>query len=175
MKRVGREAERGRGLGPAHHPAIPRGRSRTAVGAGLAARVLDHGPNSWHEQQPRADACAEATEVGKIDIGHARFLPQMLASATSWAHCPIARPRAPAANALVFDPPERYMPHSAAMPGRAAVAQLVRAPDCGSGGHPFEPGRRYHPRSGAAFHPRSLPGPPRVVVRRRASLAVPSD
>ena len=27
----------------------------------------------------------------------------------------------------------------------AAVAQLVRAPDCGSGGPPFEPGRRYHP------------------------------
>ena len=27
----------------------------------------------------------------------------------------------------------------------AALAQLVRAPDCGSGGPPFEPGRRYHP------------------------------
>ena len=27
---------------------------------------------------------------------------------------------------------------------RAAVAQLVRAPDCGSGGPPFEPGRLYH-------------------------------
>ena len=26
----------------------------------------------------------------------------------------------------------------------AALAQLVRAPDCGSGGPPFEPGRRYH-------------------------------
>jgi hypothetical protein len=25
----------------------------------------------------------------------------------------------------------------------AALAQLVRAPDCGSGGPPFEPGRRY--------------------------------
>ncbi len=31
--------------------------------------------------------------------------------------------------------------------GSAALAQLVRAPDCGSGGPPFEPGRRYHPRS----------------------------
>ncbi len=28
----------------------------------------------------------------------------------------------------------------------AALAQLVRAPDCGSGGPPFEPGRRYHLR-----------------------------
>lgn len=27
---------------------------------------------------------------------------------------------------------------------RAALAQLVRAPDCGSGGPPFDPGRRYH-------------------------------
>ena len=26
----------------------------------------------------------------------------------------------------------------------AALAQLVRAPDCGSGGPPFEPGRWYH-------------------------------
>ena len=26
----------------------------------------------------------------------------------------------------------------------AALAQLVRAPDCGSGGPPFEPGKRYH-------------------------------
>ena len=29
-------------------------------------------------------------------------------------------------------------------PASAAVAQLVRAPDCGSGGPPFEPGRWYH-------------------------------
>ena len=26
----------------------------------------------------------------------------------------------------------------------AAIAQLVRAPDCGSGGPPFEPGWWYH-------------------------------
>jgi hypothetical protein len=31
----------------------------------------------------------------------------------------------------------------------AALAQLVRAPDCGSGGPPFEPGRRYQPRISA--------------------------
>lgn len=29
-------------------------------------------------------------------------------------------------------------------PDSAALAQLVRAPDCGSGGPPFEPGRWYH-------------------------------
>ena len=36
---------------------------------------------------------------------------------------------------------------------RAAVAQLVRAPDCGSGGHPFEPGRRYHSLKPTALTP----------------------
>ena len=30
----------------------------------------------------------------------------------------------------------------------AAVAQLVRAPDCGSGGPPFEPGQRYQQNQG---------------------------
>ena len=30
---------------------------------------------------------------------------------------------------------------------RAALAQLVRALDCGSRGPPFDPGRRYHPES----------------------------
>lgn len=30
---------------------------------------------------------------------------------------------------------------------QAALAQLVRALDCGSRGPPFEPGRRYHPKS----------------------------
>ena len=30
---------------------------------------------------------------------------------------------------------------------QAALAQLVRALDCGSRGPPFEPGRRYHPKN----------------------------
>lgn len=33
----------------------------------------------------------------------------------------------------------------------AALAQLVRAPDCGSGGPPFEPGRLYHPQPSPAL------------------------
>ena len=32
----------------------------------------------------------------------------------------------------------------------AAVAQLVRAPDCGSGGPPFEPGQRYQQNQGVS-------------------------
>src|SRR5580658_8557517 len=39
---------------------------------------------------------------------------------------------------------------------QAALAQLVRAPDCGSGGPPFDPERRYH-RKGLGSHIEAAP------------------
>ena len=59
----------------------------------------------------------------------------------------IATPKTCNLKPPLCSPPEIALkcavPH-ARPPASAAVAQLVRAPDCGSGGPPFEPGRWYH-------------------------------
>ena len=50
----------------------------------------------------------------------------------------------------------------------AALAQLVRAPDCGSGGPPFEPGRRYH-KSTVCIQPYRSPSRRVIAGRHRRS------
>ena len=49
---------------------------------------------------------------------------------------------------------------------QAALAQLVRALDCGSRGPPFEPGRRYHPKTEIKM---PLPWPAPLVFRGSAN------
>ena len=89
---------------------------------------------TWADLQARRDVALgiDAHVAGPRRLLGALLLPRDARRKGACA-LPSARPPCIAARPALSTAP------------RADVAQLVRAPDCGSGGPPFEPGRRYHP------------------------------